>query len=539
MLSRYPPSQREARSKGVPSLGSGAIYPVPEDDILVKDFAIPDLWPRAYGLDVGWNRTAAIWGARDPQSGVIYLYSEHYMSQETPFVHAGAIKARGEWIPGVIDPASRGRSQRDGQQLIQNYIDLGLNVTPANNAVEAGIQQVWNLLVSGQLKVFQSLSYFLEEYRKYQRDEKGHIKKVNDHLLDACVVGDTPVITDGGVVAIADLIGRDGLVLSRSGSWARYCGARKTIENAPIVELTFNDGSTVKCTSDHLFLTPAGWVQAVDIKGKTVYNGVSQCIQLSSHPLVRFFRGAGSIFAGNTCNTENRAVDSIGRFTRPIMDRFRRAWTCTTKTTTGSIIERIILSSSGGQSTPGTTKQDTTDRCQWPHCRRQRSGIGHQKESSGIRGTTKEQGTPCTQSENSNAYIVAHCLTRKSPGRIVSAPITAKHSGARRLAWTMRNVAVWFAAALLLRTSTSKQKRAHANAGLTCLQVKDAGYQDVYCLTVPGTQAFCLGNGAVVHNTRYLIMSGRDEMRIKPDEKKSFEQYTHYTGEGESLGWMS
>lgn len=185
MLSRYPPSQREARSKGIPSLGSGAIYPVPEEDILVKDFPIPDLWPRAYGLDVGWNRTAAIWGARDPQSGVIYLYSEHYMSRAEPSINAEGIRARGEWIPGVIDPASRGRSQRDGEQLIQNYADLGLNLTIANNAVEAGLQQVWHLLVSGKLKVFKSLGYWLEEYRKYQRDEKGHVKKVNDHLMDA------------------------------------------------------------------------------------------------------------------------------------------------------------------------------------------------------------------------------------------------------------------------------------------------------------------------------------------------------------------
>jgi hypothetical protein len=34
---------------------------------------IPDSWPRAFGMDVGWNRTAVVWGARDPGSGVIYL----------------------------------------------------------------------------------------------------------------------------------------------------------------------------------------------------------------------------------------------------------------------------------------------------------------------------------------------------------------------------------------------------------------------------------------------------------------------------------
>ena len=46
-----PPFQRDARSKGVPSLGAGAIYPVPEADIVGPDFAIPAHWPRAYGLE--------------------------------------------------------------------------------------------------------------------------------------------------------------------------------------------------------------------------------------------------------------------------------------------------------------------------------------------------------------------------------------------------------------------------------------------------------------------------------------------------------
>ena len=80
----------------------------------MPDFAIPDHFPRVYALDVGWNKTAAIWGARDNEAGVIYLYSEHYAGQQEPILHAQAIKARGSWIHGVVDPAARGRSQVDG-----------------------------------------------------------------------------------------------------------------------------------------------------------------------------------------------------------------------------------------------------------------------------------------------------------------------------------------------------------------------------------------------------------------------------------------
>jgi hypothetical protein len=185
LLASIPPYQRDARSKGIPQLGSGAIYPVAESDIVVDDFEIPPHWPRAFGMDVGWNRTAAIWGAKNPDTGEKFLYSEHYRGQAEPIIHVQSINARGTWIPGVIDPASRGRGQKDGNQLMQNYVDLGLNITAAQNSVEAGIYEVWMALSLGHLKVFKSLQNWLAEYRLYRRDEKGNIVKQNDHLMDA------------------------------------------------------------------------------------------------------------------------------------------------------------------------------------------------------------------------------------------------------------------------------------------------------------------------------------------------------------------
>jgi len=179
-----PPHQRDARSKGIPQLGAGQIYPVPETDIIVEPFALPPYFPRAYALDVGWKRTAALWGALSPEDDVLYLYAEHYRGQAEPAVHAAAIRARGDWIPGVIDPASRGRSQHDGEQLLRTYQSLGLNLTLADNAVEAGIYEVWMRLSTGRLRVFSNLRNLLAEFRIYRRDEKGKIVKENDHLMD-------------------------------------------------------------------------------------------------------------------------------------------------------------------------------------------------------------------------------------------------------------------------------------------------------------------------------------------------------------------
>lgn len=184
---RIQPFQRKARMEGIPSLGAGAIYPVPEESFLCEAFAIPDYFPQCYALDVGWKCTCAIWGALDPNTDVLYLYSEHYRGEAEPPIHAAAIRARGTWIPGVIDPAARGRGQKDGTRLIKDYQELGLDTLDvAENALEAGIYEVWTRLSTGRLKVFRTLLNWLAEVRFYQRDEKGRVKDGQaDHAMDA------------------------------------------------------------------------------------------------------------------------------------------------------------------------------------------------------------------------------------------------------------------------------------------------------------------------------------------------------------------
>jgi phage terminase large subunit-like protein len=184
LMAAIPPHQRDARSKGVPQLGAGAIYPVPESEIAVDPFDIPPHWPRVFAMDVGWNRTAAVWGALDRDTDTLILWAEHYRGQAEPPVHAAAIKARGPWIPGVVDPAARGRGQRDGQKLLDAYRDLGLDLTLADNGVESGLYAVWTRLSTGRLKVFRTLQNWLSEYRLYRRDDTGRVVKEADHLMD-------------------------------------------------------------------------------------------------------------------------------------------------------------------------------------------------------------------------------------------------------------------------------------------------------------------------------------------------------------------
>ena len=183
LLLSLPHHERDARSRGITSLGSGAIYLVPESDIRVADFEIPTHWPRGFGFDTGWQCTAAVWGARDPQSQVLYLYSVYRRGQAEIAVHAEAIKARGSWIRGFADAAAI--NPTDGHSFLHLYKRHDLKLTLANKAVEAGIQEVWEALSTGRLKVFTSCVGWFDEYRQYHRDGEGRIVKRNDHLMDA------------------------------------------------------------------------------------------------------------------------------------------------------------------------------------------------------------------------------------------------------------------------------------------------------------------------------------------------------------------
>jgi phage terminase large subunit-like protein len=55
IIASYPAHELEARTKGIPTLGSGRIFPVPEDIIAIEQREFPSHWPRIGGMDFGWD----------------------------------------------------------------------------------------------------------------------------------------------------------------------------------------------------------------------------------------------------------------------------------------------------------------------------------------------------------------------------------------------------------------------------------------------------------------------------------------------------
>jgi phage terminase large subunit-like protein len=192
LFNSYSPHEREARTRGIPSLGSGLIYPVIESQLLCSPFQIPDHWPRCFGMDFGWHNTAAVFIAHDQDNDVAYLYGEYLAGHLTPQHHAFELVKQGaDWMPGAYDHAGEGATQDDGGNVVDLYQQAGIrNWKPADKrSVNKGIYTVLQRMETGKLKIFSNLTKLMTELRMYSRDDNGKVKKGNDHLMDAMRYG--------------------------------------------------------------------------------------------------------------------------------------------------------------------------------------------------------------------------------------------------------------------------------------------------------------------------------------------------------------
>lgn len=190
------PDQREARMNGIPGVGSGRVYPIPESLVVCQPFKIPAAWKKLYALDIGYNCTAAVFMAIDPVTDTVYIYDEYYAERQLPVVHVAAIKGKGgSWMQGVIDPSAMQTSKHDGLTSFRVYRDLGLDVRLADNRVHAGILECTNRFATGRLKIMSHCTNTIEEHRLYRYEtnkntgETQVAKKQEDHAMDAMRYG--------------------------------------------------------------------------------------------------------------------------------------------------------------------------------------------------------------------------------------------------------------------------------------------------------------------------------------------------------------
>lgn len=192
IVASYPEHEREARTKGIPILGSGRVFPIAEEAIKVTAFPIPPHWSRIVGLDFGIDHpTAAVWLAWDRDTDTIYVTDAYRVRDASIAIHAAGIKARGDWVPVAWPHDGLQRDKGSGEQLADQYRAQGLAMLrqratfeDGSNGVEAGISEMLTRMQTMRFKVFAHLNDWFEEFRLYHRKD-GLVVKDGDDLLSA------------------------------------------------------------------------------------------------------------------------------------------------------------------------------------------------------------------------------------------------------------------------------------------------------------------------------------------------------------------
>jgi len=196
IIASYPAHERDARARGVPTMGSGRVFPIEEAFVREDAFEIPSHWPQIGALDFGWDHpSAGVRMAWDRDNDVLHVVACHRAREQTPLMFATAVKPWGTWLPWAWPHDGLQHDKGSGEQLAKQYKDHGLRMLAeratfedGSNGVEAGVAEMLDRMQTGRLKVFSHLNDWWEEFRLYHRKE-GLIVKVGDDLMSATRYG--------------------------------------------------------------------------------------------------------------------------------------------------------------------------------------------------------------------------------------------------------------------------------------------------------------------------------------------------------------
>ncbi len=197
IIASYPEHEREARARGIPTLGSGRVFPVPETMLREPAPEIPVWWRRICGLDFGHgdHPTAAVWLALNPETDTVHVYDAYRNKDPGIVLHAAALRARGDWIP-IAWPHDGLQTDRVSSETVAGHYRnagcklLGEHATHADGGigVEAGLVDMLERMRTGRLRVAEHLADWWEEFRLYHRKD-GKLVKVRDDLMSATRYG--------------------------------------------------------------------------------------------------------------------------------------------------------------------------------------------------------------------------------------------------------------------------------------------------------------------------------------------------------------
>jgi phage terminase large subunit-like protein len=196
IVASYPAHEVEARTKGIPVLGSGRIFPVPEESIACEHRTFPTHFPRLGAMDFGWDHPfAAVELVWDRDTDTVYVTRTHRLREASPVIHAAALRPWGKLRWAWPRDGRRETLEGAGVALSKQYAEQDLDMMfehaqfeDGSVSVEAGLMDMLTRMQTGRFKVFKHLNDWWDEFRLYHRKD-GKVVKEFDDLMAATRYG--------------------------------------------------------------------------------------------------------------------------------------------------------------------------------------------------------------------------------------------------------------------------------------------------------------------------------------------------------------
>lgn len=413
--------------------------------------------------DLGYNDSTTIWffqiygkeirlidyieGSGESLSywlGVIkskeYIYEKHLAPHDV-MVH--------EYSSGMTRQAS---ARKMGINLIQvKKVDIIPGIDAARN--------IFNRCWFDEKKCEKGIKA-LENYKKEWNDRTGcwASQPLHNWASHGCFTGDTLILTRCGMYPIM-FIQKDMEILTLEG-WKKCNKATITKHDADLVAVTFEDGMTVRCTPDHLFLTEKGWISAKHLeKGLKIQSSLMFSQSISEEVYTEY-----GLLKDISRKVAHICIEMFGKMplVTSLKDVISIIETMISKITTSIILN--VFQKKFIYAFPNQIQKG----CLNLHEIKQANGINQTKVESGIED--KQSDAKVGQSGNEkNDYVYS----------------------------VKKNLIV------LSEKMDLSKNFAQANANQPIVEKVEliAEKQDVYCINVPEVAHFSLANGAIVHNS--------------------------------------
>ena len=440
--------------------------------------------------DIGIGDSTAIWFWRLRGDGLEFIdfFEAHgkpldYYADE---IEKRKWKVKKHWLPHDAKARTLVTGSSVIEQLIMRFGSAHVAMTPRLSLLD-GVQAARWLLQKEGTRIHPACGVGLDAIRSYHyefdEDTKAYSAKPEHDWSSHCFAAETEVITKDGPRQISELP-PSGEVLTLCG-WKPYRSPRIAKRSAPLVEVAFGDGYSVRCTPDHLFLTESGWTSAeLLVPGTRIRSASTPGPSIS---------GASCTGDGRHLNTSVPMDGSTDTHGWTPSGRSPPGATSTTETATPPTIDSTTWSAWTAQSTceprptPGSLKALLDPLAL-------SLGLGRQSGTEARPAGSGTDRTPTTPSPGQSGSVrtpLASTAVRPSESSSVS-----------------RERQESFAASLA-RPQPSGSATPVTVTSIARLRERE----DVWDITVPGVEHFALLNGAIVHNSadafRYAAVVAR------------------------------